>query len=264
MVIISGKFLRRNTKDIATRKRGQGKGDITDIDAQPGLLYYGRMPRTARASVGGVWYHVLNRGNRREAVFHESGDYDAFVEAIIDARTRLPLDILGYCLMPNHFHLVIRPQSDGDLGRWVQWLLMAHARRYHRHYRTSGHVWQGRFKAFPIQDDDHLRTVVRYVERNALRAELVARAEDWKWSSLPRWVCRDPILWRGKPEVRDRFWLARVNKPLSDGDLHRLRVSAERGRPFGDEAWVRETARRLGLESTLRSRGRPRKETSPD
>jgi putative transposase len=167
-------------------------------------------------------------------------------------------------MMPNHFHVVIRPQGDGDLGRWVQWLLMAHARRYHCQCRTSAHVWQGRFKAFPIQDDDHLRTVVRYVERNALRAELVARAEDWKWSSLPRWVCRDPILWQGKPQVRDRFWLARVNKPLSDGDLHRLRLSAERGRPFGDEAWVRETARRLGLESTLRSRGRPRKERSPD
>ena len=127
--------------------------------------------------MGGLWYHVLNRGNRREPVFHKPGDYDAFVEAILDARARLPLDLLGYCLMPNHFHLVIRPRADGDLGRWVQWLLMAHARRYHRHYRTSGHVWQGRFKAFPIQDDDHLRTVLRYVERNALRAELVARAE---------------------------------------------------------------------------------------
>ena len=114
-----------------------------------GGLYDDRMPRTARASVGGLWYHVLNRGNRREAVFHKPGDYDSFVEAIIDARARLPLDILGYCLMPNHFHLVIRPHADGDLGRWVQWLLMAHARRYHRHYRTSGHVWQGRFKAFP-------------------------------------------------------------------------------------------------------------------
>ena len=72
--------------------------------------------------------------------------------------------------MPNHFHLLMRPQADGDLGRWVQWLLMAHARRYHRHYGTSGHVWQGRFKAFIIEDDDHLRTVLRYVERNPLRA----------------------------------------------------------------------------------------------
>ena len=105
---------------------------------------------------------------------------------------RLPVDVLGTCLMPNHFHLVIRPHADGDLGRWVQWLLMAHARRYHRHYGTSGHVWQGRFKAFIIQDEEHLRLVLRYVERNALRAELVTRAEDWKWSSLPGWLRRDP------------------------------------------------------------------------
>ena len=128
--------------------------------------------------------------------FHKPGDYDAFVEVIIDARARLPVDTLGYCLMPNQFRLVIRPQADADLGRWVQPLLMAHARRYHRHYGTSGHVRQGRFKAFNIPDDDHLRTVLRYVERNALRAELVARAADWKWFSLPGWRRRDPLLWR--------------------------------------------------------------------
>ena len=120
-----------------------------------------------------MWYHVLNRGNRREVVFHKPGDYDAFIEAMVGANARLPMDLLGYCLMPNHFHLVLRPHHDGDLGRWMQWLLTAHVRRYHRHYVTTGHVWQGRFKAFPVEDDDHLVTVLRYVERNPLRAELV-------------------------------------------------------------------------------------------
>ena len=218
------------------------------------------MPRTARASVGGMWYHALNRGNRREAVFHKPDDYDAFVEAMIDARARLPIDLLGYCLMPNHFHLLLRTNHDGDLGRFMQWLLTAHARRYHRQYGTSGHVWQGRFKAFPVQDDDHLVTTLRYVERNALRAELVSRAEDWKWSSLPGWQRRDRLLWRGEVPIRDRKWLARVNRPLSAGDLQRLRHSVSRGRPYGGEAWTRETAKRLGLESCLRPRGRPRKE----
>ncbi len=123
-------------------------------------------------------------------------------------------DLLGYCLMPNHFHLVLRTKQDGDLGRWMQWLLTAHARRYHRHYGTSGHIWQGRFQAFPVQSDDHLVTVLRYVERNALRAELVSRAEDWTWSSLPGWLRRDPLLWRGRVPVRDDRWLERVNEPL--------------------------------------------------
>ena len=104
------------------------------------VLYNRGMPRIATVSVGGMWYHVLNRGNRPEAVFHKPGDYDAFVEAIIDARAQLPVDVLGYFLMPDHVHLLMRPQADGDLGRWVQWLLMAHARRYHRYYGTCGHV----------------------------------------------------------------------------------------------------------------------------
>jgi len=141
----------------------------------------------------------------------------------------------------------------------MQWLLTTHARRYHRHYGTTGHVWQGRFKAFPVQDDDHLATVLRYVERNALRAELVARAEDWKWSSLPGWQRGDPLLWRGPALVRDKDWLTRVNEPLSDGDLQRVRESVARGRPLGHEGWTHETAIRLGLESCLRPRGRPRK-----
>jgi putative transposase len=218
------------------------------------------MPRTARASVGGVFYHALNRGNRREPVFHKPADYDAFVAAIADATCRLPLDLVGYCLMPNHFHLVLRPVADGDLGRWMRWLLTAHAQRYHRHYKTSGHVWQGRFKAFPVQDDDHLATVLRYVERNALRAELVSRAEHWRWSSLPGWLAGDPLLWRGEPPPRGADWLDRVNAPLSAGDLHRLRTSVARESPFGTEAWVRRTAEQLGLESTLRPRGRPKKQ----
>jgi putative transposase len=182
-----------------------------------------------------MWYHALNRGNRREAVYHKPADNDAFVKAMADAQLRLPVDLLGYCLMPNHFHLVLRPHADGDLGRWMQWLLTAHARRYHRHYGTSGHIWQGRFRAFPVQEDDHLRSVLRYVERHALRAELVARAEDWKWSSLACWLRGDALLWTGDPPVRDQNWQARVNESLSAGELQRLRHSVARGRPFGDE-----------------------------
>jgi putative transposase len=217
------------------------------------------MPRTARASAAGTWYHVLNRGNRFETVFHKPADYDAFVKAMADATDRTNVDILGYCLMPNHFHVIVRTHADGDLGRWVRWLLVAHAQRYHRHYHTTGHVWQGRYKAFPVQDDDHLISVLRYVERNPLRADLVTRAEHWKWSSLQSWINGDALLWRSPAAVRDDKWVERVNEPLSADDLQRLRLSAQRGRPYGDEAWEKAAARRLGLESTLRSPGRPRK-----
>jgi len=103
------------------------------------------MPRTARASVGGLCYHVINRGNGRAEVFHKARDYQAFVDLLRGSRARVPMRLLAYCVMPNHFHAAVWPHADGDLGRWMQWLLTAHVRRYHGHYQTSGHVWQGRF-----------------------------------------------------------------------------------------------------------------------
>jgi putative transposase len=218
------------------------------------------MPRTARASVGGVCYHVINRGNGRAEVFHKDDDYAAFVRLIAEAGDRFGMRLLSYCLMPNHFHLVPYPRHDGDLSRWMQWLLTAHVRRYHRHYGTSGHVWQGRFKAFPIQQNEHLLTVMRYVERNPLRAGLVARAEAWPWSSMPCWRRRErPSFLHSGPVDRGRHWIADVNHPMTDEELEGVRKSVNRGTPWGAPAWQRQTATRLGLESALRPRGRPRK-----
>jgi putative transposase len=192
-------------------------------------------------------------------VFHKDQDYAAFIALFEPACERLPLDILGYCLMPNHFHLILRPKADGDLGRWMQWLLTSHVRRYHRHYGGSGHVWQGRFKAFPIQEDDHLLTVLRYVERNGLRAKLVRKAKDWRWSSL---CLRDPQAGQSflapSPVPLPTNWLSLVNQPQTEAELAALRTSVQRGRPFGGPRWTQRAARELGLESTLRSRGRPR------
>ena len=141
------------------------------------------MPRTARASLGNWCYHVLNHGNARAEVFHKTEDYAAFVDLLAPACERVSPRLVGWCLLPNHFHLVLWPRKDEDLGRWMQWLLTSHVRRYHKHYHSSGHVWQGRFKAFPIQRDEHFLTVLRYVERNALRAKLVQSADDWRWGN---------------------------------------------------------------------------------
>ena len=137
------------------------------------------MPRASRAAAGGFCYHVLNRGNARAEVFHKDGNYDAFIKIIAEASLRNPMRVLAYCLMSNHFHLALWPAKDGDLSRWMQWLLTTYVRRYQRHYHSNGHIWQGRFKAFPVQEDDHLRVALRYIERNALRAAVVERAEDW-------------------------------------------------------------------------------------
>jgi putative transposase len=207
-------------------------------------------------------YHVLNRGNARGEVFHKDEDYAAFLKLLVQAGERLPVRLLAYCLLPNHFHLVLWPYQDGDLSRWMQWLLTSHVRRYHRHYDSSGHVWQGRFKAFPIQQDEHLLTVLRYVERNPVRAKSlpVRKAERWPWSSLgrPPKNVETPRLDSG-PVRRPDHWLDWVNAPQTEAELKALRDCVVRGAPYGGERWQQLTARRLGLESTLRPRGRPRK-----
>lgn len=116
------------------REKGR-KGDSLLFLAKWFLLWQKRsMPRTARASVGGICYQVINRGNGRQEVFRKSGDYKAVVD-LLDRAWSITMRILGYCVMPNHFHLVLWPHSDGNLGKWMQWLLTAHVRRYYQHYR---------------------------------------------------------------------------------------------------------------------------------
>jgi putative transposase len=238
---------------------GSRKGDILlFVDALPLGEYVVDMPRTARASVGGVCYHVLNRGNGRQEVFRKPADYRAFLKLLKQASDRLPMRLLAYCLLPNHFHLVLWPKRDGELSRWMQWLMTAHVRRYHRHYGTSGHVWQGRFKAFPIQRDEHLLTVLRYVERNPVRPTLADRAEDWLWSSASGVAVDERPVLAASPVPRGPDWLKWVNQALTERELEAVRRSIVRGTPFGVPAWQRRTARRLGLESSLRPRGRPR------
>ncbi len=207
-------------------------------------------------------YHVLNRGNGRAEVFHKDADYIAFLRLLCEASDRVPMRLLAYCLMPNHFHLVVWTLEDGDLGRWMQWLMTSHVRRYHRHYHTSGHVWQGRFKAFPIEEDEHLLAVMRYVERNPVEAKTIPirKAERWPWSSIGRKPAEIevPRLDPG-PVPRGPHWLEWVNQKPPEPELETIRECLTRGRPFGAPDWQKETADRLGLEHSLRPRGRPRK-----
>ena len=152
--------------------------------------------------------------------------------------------------------------DDWDLSRWMQWLMTCHVRRYHRNYKTSGHVWQGRFKAFPIQSDEHLLTVLRYVERNPVRAKTISirKAPKWSWSSAgkPSTEFETVRLHRGPVKRRDD-WLDWVNQPLTVAERDSIRTCVQRGRPFGSEKWQKRTAKRLDLESTMRPRGRPKK-----
>ncbi len=220
------------------------------------------MPRTARAIESGLIYHVLNRGNGRMRLFHKDMDFDAYERVLAEGLKRYPVDLLTYCLMPNHWHLVLRPRTDEALGRLMGWVGVTHVRRHHAHYRTrgGGHLYQGRFKSFPVEEEIYLLRLCRYVEANSLRAGLVKRAEDWRWSGLYARRHRGSGLTLADwPIERPRNWQAAVNEPLTEENLRQLRTSVNRGRPCGGHEWVQRTAQRLGLESTLRSPGRPRK-----
>jgi len=229
-------------------------------------VYYAiRMPRPPRESAANLCYHVLNRGNGRMTVFHKDGDYAAFLKLLKQASERVPMRLLAYCLMPNHFHLVVWNKQPGALSKWMQWLTTSHVRRYHRHYQSSGHVWQGRFKSFPVQSDEHLLTVMRYVERNPVRAKTlpVRKAQNWPWSSLgtpPRNVEHIPKLDLG-PVARRTDWLEWVNLPLTEAEREAMQTCINRGQPYGEDKWKLRIAKKLGIESSLRPRGRPQRGT---
>lgn len=206
-------------------------------------------------------YHVLNRGNGRGTLFEKPADYAAFEAILAEVRSRVALDILAWCLMPNHWHLVVRPCADGELSRFMHLVALTHTHRWqaHRASTGSGHLYQGRFRSFLVQEDEHFLTVCRYVERNALRAGLVARAEAWRWGSLWR-LARDSV---GGPPIaawpvpRPRDWVEQVNVPATPAEIAALQACTRRGAPYGTAAWVRTMADELGIASTLRPRGRP-------
>ncbi|MBD3867418.1 MAG: transposase [Acidobacteria bacterium] len=216
------------------------------------------MPRTARASRGNVCHHVMNRGNNRNTIFHDEVDYRFFESLLLRAKSRIPIDVFAWCLMPNHFHLVLRPRLDGDLGRWIHWLMTCQVHHHRKRHRVNGRIWEGRFKAPPIQENDHFLTVVRYVERNPVRAGIVDDVMNWRWSSFQRRTCNDDPLLDPSPLELPKLWRSFVNEPLTTDELAAVRTSLNREQPYGDHDWVQETAERLGLLSKLRPIGRPR------
>jgi putative transposase len=222
------------------------------------------MPRRPREGAGGLVYHVLNRAVRADTIFSTNADYQAFEDVLREAHAIHPLPILDYCVMPSHWHLLLWPQEDEDLSEFMHWLTLTHTQRYHAFHGSigMGPLYQGRFRSFPVQDDEHFLTVARYVERNPVRAGLVPLAQDWPWGSL--W-CR----LRGDAEGRAILsdwpcphppdWIEWVNRPLTGQELEAVRLSVTKGRPFGQSAWQSHIAERLGIESTFHRRGRPGK-----
>jgi putative transposase len=220
------------------------------------------MPRRARQIAGGIVYHVLNRAVGRLRLFSRDGDYEAFERVFVEAHKRHPVRLLGYCLMPTHWHLVLWPEKDNGLWKFMHWLTMTHTQRW-RHLRKLvglGPLYQGRYKSFPVQADDHLLVALRYVERNPLRADLVKRAQDWRFSSLYARAHKESLLrplltpW---PIDLPRNYAELINQPQTPAEVEAIRTSILRGRPLGDEAWTHQMVRRLGLQTSMNAPHRP-------
>jgi putative transposase len=221
------------------------------------------MPRTSRFAPGGIVFHVINRAMPSRKLFRHDADFLAFLNVLAQVQRQIPVRLLGYCLMHTHWHLLLWPRQDGELGKFMQRLTVTHVRRWHENHDTagSGHVYQGTYKSFPVQSDEHVLSVGRYVERNPLRAGMVKRAQDWSWSSLRQ---RTRPVEQVKVELSDwpidlpGNWVDQVNAPQTAAEEEAIRKSIERGRPFGTADWQQRTAKRLGLTHTFRSPGRPR------
>jgi putative transposase len=223
------------------------------------------MSRPIRKTKGGVVYHVFNRANGRLKIFKTSSDFAAFEKILAEGAERFSMRICGYCLMSNHWHLVLWPRQDGDLSVFMKWITGTHSQRWHTAHGTVGigHLYQGRYKSFPVQGSIYYLTLLRYVESNPRRAGLVRRCRQWPWSSLAIRTGGDaPVVLSDGPFPLPANWPTLVDA----GDetvSEEIQTCIRRGCPFGDKDWVAKTARDFCLNSTLRPKGRPKKEEKP-
>lgn len=222
------------------------------------------MPRRTQAGSGGLTFHVMNRGVRRLRLFEDRQDYLTFVGCAAEALSLVSVEIFAFCIMPNHFHMILRPTGDSDLSAFMALMTMRHSKRWHRRRSSvgGGAVYQGRFRASAIETDRYFIAACRYVEANPVRAQLVERAEDWPWSSLYQRVKNCQLLpmatW---PILPPADWTEAVNATQRTGEIHGLRRSTRSNAPFGTSAWATRTATVLDKAASLRRPGprrRPR------
>lgn len=215
------------------------------------------MARLPRLILPGHPYHVTQRGNRRAPTFFGDDDYALYRDLLAEAADRAETELWCYCLMPNHVHLIVVPSDEDGLRRTFA---DAH-RRYtgfiNARHRWTGHLWQGRFGAV-VMDETHLAHAMRYVSLNPVRARLVERAEDWRWSSVRAHLAgEDDDLVRVRPAL-DRYgdFSNFLGSPADYADAWRaLRRSETTGRPLGDAAWIADLEASTGRTLAPRKRG---------
>lgn len=223
------------------------------------------MPRQARTVFSGIPHHITQRGNRREDVFFNDEDRLAYLAWLQQYCLVFDVEVLAYCLMSNHIHLVAVPASDDGLQRVLKPLHMRYAQRINRARGWTGHLWQGRFFSSPL-DDAYLWAVVRYVERNPVRAAMVQRAEQYRWSSAAAHCGghADALLntgsdW-GRKFLAATDWSAWLAEGDDDDALRTVRRNIDKGLPCGSDEFVSQLGQQAGRLLGYRPQGRPAKD----
>ncbi len=219
------------------------------------------MPRISRAVAAGFPHHVTQRGNYQQHVFEDSNDFKQYLQWLRDYALRNSLKIWAYCLMRNHVHFVCVPMREDSLARTFNTLHMRYSQHFNRKKKTKGHLWQGRFYSC-ILDESHLFAAIRYVENNPVRARVVGKPGDYKYSSVRGHVNRgsDPILSQDCPLVKEtRDWLEYLKEEDDKMVVDELRSNTRTGRPCGDDGFISRIEGLLGRQLKALPHGRPRK-----
>jgi putative transposase len=205
------------------------------------------MARLARAVAPGVPHHITQRGNRRQPVFFNTGDYAFYLAALAGRCADEGVETLAYCLMPNHIHLILVPPHEGALAGVLSGLHRDYARRINLREGWRGFLWQGRFASFAM-DEDYLLACARYVELNPVRARLVSHPADWPWSSAAAHMTgkADLLVRPGAWMARAGDWAAHLGAAPIAGEIEAFRLSTSTGRPLGTESFVAKLERDLG------------------
>lgn len=208
------------------------------------------MPRMARIVVPGYPHHVTQRGNRRQRTFFEDADYQAYIDLLNELSGAAGVDVWAYCLMPNHVHVIAVPQHEQSLAKLFGVAHHRYALRVNTIHDWRGHLWQERFHSF-VMDEAHLLAAVRYVELNPVRADLCARADDWRWSSVHAHLrdTSDGLVTTVPMFERISDWRRYLSEEDAPNLLDNLRKHTRTGRPAGDEMFIERleeaTGRRL-------------------
>ncbi|MEK9185137.1 MAG: transposase [Patescibacteria group bacterium] len=206
----------------------------------------------SRTLPGNTIYHVLNRANARVPIFQSESDYQLFLKTLIEAWEQSGMRILAFVIMPNHWHLVLYPQEEGELSQFMSWLTNTHVKRWQSAHNLvgTGHLYQNSYKVFPVETDTYCLNVIRYIESNPFRAKMVDRAEKWRWSSL--WIrekgsSKQKKMLADWPIIIPENYLSFVNEQIPKELTDSIHDSLKKGNPFGEDIWMKITAEKMGI-----------------